>query len=136
MELCYEGALAMPSSYAVMSNEEMTYTDGGIGIPNWLVGGAINLAIDVLVVGGAKAAASFFAGQVKKYGAAATGLIFSNQLKNQLIAKGVASGVAAGICGVAAAGVTILSWALDPGGQLASYIDGRDSNPNNGYCDF
>jgi len=29
MELCYEGALAMPSSYAVMSNEEMTYTDGG-----------------------------------------------------------------------------------------------------------
>ncbi len=29
MEMCYEGALVMPSSYAVMSEEEMTYVEGG-----------------------------------------------------------------------------------------------------------
>ena len=29
MELCYDGALVMPSSYAVMDEEEMTYVEGG-----------------------------------------------------------------------------------------------------------
>ena len=30
MEMCYEGALMMPSSYAVMNEEEMTYVEGGV----------------------------------------------------------------------------------------------------------
>ena len=29
MELCYDGALVMPSSYAVMTADEMEYTEGG-----------------------------------------------------------------------------------------------------------
>ncbi len=29
MDMCYEGALVMPSSYAVMNEEEMTYVEGG-----------------------------------------------------------------------------------------------------------
>lgn len=29
MEMCYDGALVMPSSYALMSEDEMTYVDGG-----------------------------------------------------------------------------------------------------------
>ncbi len=29
MEMCYDGALVMPSSYAVMDTEEMTYVEGG-----------------------------------------------------------------------------------------------------------
>ena len=29
MEMCYDGALVMPSSYAVMSEDEMTYVEGG-----------------------------------------------------------------------------------------------------------
>ena len=29
MELCYDGALVLPSSYAVMDEEEMTYLEGG-----------------------------------------------------------------------------------------------------------
>ncbi len=35
MEMCYAGAIAMPSSYVVMNEEEMTYTEGG-GIWGWL----------------------------------------------------------------------------------------------------
>ena len=30
MEMCYDGTLVMPSSYAVMDEEEMTYVEGGI----------------------------------------------------------------------------------------------------------
>ena len=30
MEMCYAGEIAMPSSYVVMNEEEMTYTEGGI----------------------------------------------------------------------------------------------------------
>ncbi len=29
MEMCYDGALVMPNNYAVVSEEEMTYVDGG-----------------------------------------------------------------------------------------------------------
>ena len=29
MELCYDGALVLPSSYAVMDEEEMSYVEGG-----------------------------------------------------------------------------------------------------------
>ena len=29
MDMCYEGVLVMPSSYAVMNEEEMTYVEGG-----------------------------------------------------------------------------------------------------------
>ena len=29
MEMCYDGALVMPKSFAVVSNDEMTYVDGG-----------------------------------------------------------------------------------------------------------
>ena len=29
MDMCYEGALVMPSNYVVMDEEEMTYVEGG-----------------------------------------------------------------------------------------------------------
>ncbi|MBQ5473390.1 MAG: hypothetical protein IIT65_01550, partial [Lachnospiraceae bacterium] len=42
MEMCYDGALVMPSSYAVMDEEEMTYVEGGLckkysGATGWAV---------------------------------------------------------------------------------------------------
>lgn len=136
MGTCYDGALIMPSSYAVMDEEEMTYFNGGVSIPNWLAGGVINLAIDCLVVGGARKAAKFFSQRVKKYGARTTGLWFSQTLRKKMIAKGIASAAASGICNIAAACITVLSWAVDPGGSLASAIDGRDKRPRNGYIDI
>ena len=38
MEMCYDGTLVMPSSYAVMDEEEMTYVEGGWCIENKLWG--------------------------------------------------------------------------------------------------
>lgn len=29
MEMCYDGALVMPKNYAVVTEEEMTYVEGG-----------------------------------------------------------------------------------------------------------
>lgn len=29
MEMCYDGALVIPSNYAVMDEKEMTYVEGG-----------------------------------------------------------------------------------------------------------
>lgn len=34
MEMCYDGALVMPNSYAVVNEEEMTYVDGGFYMTN------------------------------------------------------------------------------------------------------
>ena len=136
MEMCYDGALVMPSNYAVMDEEEMMYTEGGISIPNWLVAGAINLFIDAVVVGGARAAAKYFSGQVKKYGAKTAGYFASEPLRKKLIAKGISAGVASSICTIAAAGITVLTWALDPGGELAKYIDNHDGNPYSEHFDL
>ena len=33
MEICYDGALVMPSSYAMMCEDEMQYVDGGVSLP-------------------------------------------------------------------------------------------------------
>ena len=38
MEMCYDGTLVMPSIYAVMDEEEMTYVEGGWCIENKLWG--------------------------------------------------------------------------------------------------
>ena len=32
MEMCYDGALVMPSNYAVMGEDEMTYVEGGASV--------------------------------------------------------------------------------------------------------
>lgn len=50
MEMCYDGALVMPKNYAVVSEEEMTYVDGG-GIPTWL-GGMVIDGIITAITGG------------------------------------------------------------------------------------
>lgn len=32
MDMCYDGALVLPSSYAVMNENEMNYVEGGIAV--------------------------------------------------------------------------------------------------------
>ena len=55
MEMCYDGALVMPNNYAVVSEEEMTYVDGGgwssyygieaIGMITAIAGCAVSTAV-------------------------------------------------------------------------------------------
>ena len=46
MEMCYSGALVMPSSYAMMDEEDMTYVEGW-GVPRT---GAIMLVDTMLML--------------------------------------------------------------------------------------
>lgn len=43
MDMCYDGALVLPSSYAVMNEEEMTYTEGGGSISTDTIAWAIDI---------------------------------------------------------------------------------------------
>lgn len=46
MEMCYNGALAMPSKYATISNEEMEYLDGGVSFSrSW-----VSVAVDCVAM--------------------------------------------------------------------------------------
>lgn len=49
MEMCYDGALVMPSSYAVMNEEEMMYLEGGIKLKSAEVAKAIDIGITVIL---------------------------------------------------------------------------------------
>lgn len=53
METCYNGTLVMPETYAVVSEEEMTYVDGGNGWWNSVgfIGGLIDVAIICFTAG-------------------------------------------------------------------------------------
>lgn len=70
MEMCYNGALVMPSNYAVISNDEMEYIDGGLnGWQKALVAGVIAVAsiavIATLVTGTVAVAVAGFAAVMK-----------------------------------------------------------------------
>ncbi|ASW42066.1 hypothetical protein [Clostridium isatidis] len=125
--------LQLPDSFVDIDREEMEYVDGGFALPEWFVAGVINLAVSALVGGSLTAARGFFTNLAKKYGREAAATIFSSQLKKKLLAKGIAATTASWLCGAAAAGFTVLTWAIDPGEALANYIDSHDTYGNNGW---
>lgn len=63
MEMCYDGALVMPSSYAVMDQDEMTYVDGGFYIPRKTVDFVVHSVM--ALVGGGIAKKFWSAGSIK-----------------------------------------------------------------------
>ena len=70
MEMCYEGALIMPSSYAVMSEDEMTYVEGGITVSGvcTIIGTVIGVHGAGYKTGGIIATKCYYAGLTpKKY---------------------------------------------------------------------
>ena len=51
MEMCYDGALVMPRSYAVMNEDEMTYVEGGTNGNGWWNSvGFIGACLDVIIL--------------------------------------------------------------------------------------
>lgn len=51
MEMCYDGALVMPSNYAVMDEEEMMYVEGGgVGKHFWNSTKCVGIILDVLLI--------------------------------------------------------------------------------------
>lgn len=71
MEMCYDGALVMPSSYAVMNEEEMTYVEGGISL-DWST--VVKLGTAIIAVAGAVGTVFSAMNQVIKFGATVKGI--------------------------------------------------------------
>ena len=47
MEMCYDGALVMPSNFVAVSEEEMTYIDGGMTKTDMVISALISLVMGV-----------------------------------------------------------------------------------------
>lgn len=63
MEMCYDGALVMPSRYAVMDSEEMIYVEGGIRVSTWILSTAIDVAVSLMFGGAATTAIGWLLGK-------------------------------------------------------------------------
>ena len=132
MEMCYDSALVMPSSYAVMTEDEMTYVDGGsvLGVPTSLAAGVI----DALFVGtplGAAFAPFKFMGReaakslLKKYASTIVGKLGMCVRKLGLMAGSFSVNFPASkILGLIN---PICSYATSIGGIIAVVLDCRDS---------
>ncbi len=136
MEMCYDGALVMPSSYSVMNEEEMTYVEGGNGWYNStaFIGSAIDVALYAIP---ALAAANKACKAGKAVRAAIAAVKMTKKKLISVVTGKLASigfskaaqnlvGIAVG-CIWTAAGLSI-------GGLVAYGIDCVDSNRHNGYC--
>ncbi len=135
MEMTYDGALVMPKNFAIVAEDEMEYVDGGLSIPNWLVGGAINLAISAVLTmvgaGLAKGAANNLAWVIKKIGKE----VVESEIKKR-VERAAGLMAASFVVGIIGPALTLFGALFDPGQAIAGWLDGRDSNPGNGYLNI
>ena len=127
MEMCYDGALVMPGSYAVMSEDEMTYVEGGIKVSSWVVGAAIDVALSAIGIWNVsaigwlmgKGLSKLCNGITKKVGSKIIGKI----LKNKVLQTGLGSYITSkiGMLGTVL-GMTSL------GGMIATTWDAWDKS--------
>lgn len=101
LEMCYDGALVMPSNYAVMNEEEMTYVEGGWATWQKVLVGAAIVAVGIGVI------AALAYGQVWLISAIMK-ITFSQAVK-KLGIKGVAAIVAEST----GFGVASIAWGLN-----------------------
>ena len=89
MEMCYDGALVMPSSYAVMDEDEMTYVEGGISL-SWST--VIKIGQAIIAVCGAVGTVLGMLNNFLTFGAKINGI--TEVAFAQAIGKKVAAGAA------------------------------------------
>lgn len=115
MEMCYNDALVMPSSYAIISNDEMEYVDGG-GIPTWTANVAISAVFLAVGIGSGLSALKTLKSASGKY--------FAKKAVNGLAKKiGISIGAT-----IASAIVDFLTDVLDPVGWLINKLDKLDGS--------
>lgn len=127
MNMYYDGTLVMPSNYTMMDEDEMSYVEGGLTLPTYATGVALDLAIAALVSTVTGGATAFFKGLMSKYGAKKAGLHFGT-MASTYAAKYFSAAVATAVCGIATAAFNILLYATCPGMKLAEYWAVHDKN--------
>ena len=133
MEMCYDGTLVMPSSYAVMSEDEMTYVEGGrqkIKVSTWILSSVIDVAVTCMFGGAATSAIGWLLGKgmskVMKALVRGTGK-WCNLLRNAL-GNGTANWISSklGLVGTAIGFTSV-------GGTIMNLWDMFDNGCVNGY---
>lgn len=137
MEMCYDGALVMPSSYVEMNTDEMTYVEGGAsGNGFWnkvsTIGTAINVIVALLPL------TSWMSSMTKAGKALRTVVSLAGYTKKAFISMVSGWIVKAGLCATKAVATKVVGvvWGLTGfslGYMIAKGIDMIDGK-NNGYC--
>lgn len=129
MEMCYDGTLVMPSSYAVMSDEEMTYVEGGKAkvqtAANWINAGISAVLAAVGIGFGIGSILWFIKNSVK-------GLVVASlNLAIKSVCASLGFSIASGIYGILSS--LNSKWTIGYG--LAKYWDKHESGKkkSNGY---
>lgn len=135
MEMIYDGMLALPSSYAVMDEEEMTYVEGG-GIPRSVAATIIDIPLTATPLGAAFAPFKYMgkaAGKalIKKYAGGIAGKLGWALTKLGGMAGSSAANFTAGkVLGLMN---TLVSCATSLGGCISLVLDAVDSQGLNGW---
>lgn len=130
MDMCYDGALVLPSSYAVMDEEEMCYTEGG-GIKVKTFAVLFDVGVCILPVIG-ELSQSFKCGRTVKIACNLLG-ITKAFLRNSLIT--ICKHAGATLTKTMANSIVNIIWACSGGSLgmcIGNFIDRRDSHKNNG----
>ena len=126
MEMCYDGALVMPSGYAVMSEDDMTYVEGG-AMSVKKAANLINVGVSVIL---AAIGIGFGVGSILWF--------LKNSVKGLVVAslkRAITSVIASIGFSVGSGLYSILSsinskWTIGYG--IASYIDNHESGKKRG----
>lgn len=128
MEMCYNGAMVMPSNYAIISNDEMEYIDGGAN-GWWNSTGFIAGAIDVLIA--VIPALSSINALCKVGKLAKLGRVYIRENIKQAVKRCAISLTTSMLTAVV--DVILVVAGASIGGVVAWAIDGLDGK-RNGYC--
>lgn len=133
MEMCYDGALVMPSSYAVMNEDEMTYVDGGVRVSTWILSTAIDVAVTLMFGGAATSAIGWLLGKgmSKVMKALVKGTSTWCGILRNVLGNGTANWISSklGMVGVAVGFTSV-------GGTIMNLWDMFDNSRINGYVNL
>lgn len=102
----------------------------------WFIENAINAAISLITLKPVSLLGSYLKKLSAKYLSKRAALIFSDELKRKLIAKGVSLQIASYAAYAVQATFTVLLWAINPGERIFKWLDSIDHFPNNGYFNY
>ena len=132
MEMCYDGALVMPSRYAVMDSDEMTYVEGGGIGEHWFnKKNFVIMTIDVAVAVATGVSGALSAARAKSIW---NSCVLRDRITRAAAAKlsGYIGGAFAKLFSCALTVVSIIS-GVTMGTIIANALDRVDGKRNDGY---
>jgi len=139
----YQSLTLMSNLFAYAANNPVMHVDpsGYVWGNHWwnskaVISNAINTVITLITLKPVKMTAKWLRDLAARYKAEAAAIMFAQNLKKKLIAKGVSATIASYIFVAVTGTFNVLMWVADPGSKLFAYADARDRKRNNGYLNY